>query len=163
MNLLTSLKASVALFAVQAIAAAMEDGKELGGELLADAKELGGQILVAAQAEADKVEGQVEDTFLKLTQQFGALASQFVTTLLPTTVMDGVTLDGAAKANLATTQLVDAAAQQGITLAGTHASSIIQNAYMGAKDVVSQLFAKAEAAVQEQPAADAPQDAPPAS
>lgn len=147
MNLLAALKASVAHAAALAVSATLEAGGSLGVELVADAKELGGEILTAAKAELDKVEGQVEDTFLSLTQKYGGIASGLVTDLWGPQELGGIVLGGNAKANLAAEQLVAKAAADGITIAENHASSIIQNAFLGVKDVVSQLTAKAASAI----------------
>jgi len=142
MSILSDIEAKISVSAAQAVAVILDEGAHLGVELVADAKELGQQILAAAKAELDKVEGQVQDSFLSLTHRLGDVASQFVANLWPDT-----SLSGNEKANLAATQLVQEAAQQGITIAEQDVSALIKTSYLGVKDFIDQLTVKAASAL----------------
>lgn len=112
MNILTRVAAALAIFATDAIAIAKEDGIELLGKVAVD----------------------VQDEFEKLVGQFGGAATKFVTNLFADDQLSGLE-----KANLATTQLVEHAALNGVTIAGQHATSLIQSAFLAVKDQIGKL------------------------
>lgn len=112
MNFLQRIAAQLAIFATDALAAIKADGIELAGKIAVDA----------------------EDEFEKLVGQFGAAATKFVTELFADDKLSGLE-----KANLATVQLVDHAAQNGVTIAAQHATSLIQSAFLAVKAEIAKL------------------------
>lgn len=106
------------------IATQLEDfAKEELAKLEAGAGNVGEIIADGLQ----KVEPVLEDAFVAILKQFGALASQIVVGLMTNTVDN---LSGGEKHNLAVTTLVDNAAQQGVQILAADASALIKNTYL---------------------------------
>lgn len=112
MNFLERIAAQLAIFANDALTILKNDGIELAGKITID----------------------VEDEFEKLVGQFGGAATKFVSELFADDKLSGLE-----KANLATVQLVDHAAQNGVTIAAQHATSLIQSAYLAVKAELAKL------------------------
>lgn len=111
-NILAAIAAKFVAFAAAIVPIAIDEGKQLLGKVAKD----------------------ISDSFLNLVEKVGEKATQLVTDL----VADD-SLSGLEKANLATTQLVEHAATNGIELAAHDASAIIKNAYLAVKDKLASL------------------------
>lgn len=112
MNFLTRVAAALAVFAQSALAVAKAEGLDFAG----------------------KVATAAEDDFEDLVQKLGGVATKFVTDLFADN-----NLSGLEKANLATVQLVDHAAQNGIVIAADHATSLIHSAFLAVKAEIAKL------------------------
>lgn len=86
-----------------------------------------GKVGEAIAEDLQKAEPVLEDAFVTILKQFGALASQIVVGLMMNTVDN---LSGGEKHNLAVTTLVDNAAQQGVQILAADATALIKNTYL---------------------------------
>lgn len=112
MRILDNIIAKLAAFAEDVVSAAIEEGKDLAGKVAAD----------------------VEDSFEDLVGKVGEAATKFVTDLFADD-----SLRGLEKANLAATQLVEHAAQNGITIAEHDVTALIKGAYLAVKAKLASL------------------------
>ncbi len=112
MNILSNVAAKLAAFAATALAAVKEEGIELAGKVAAD----------------------VADSFEDLVEKLGGAATKFVTDLF-----SDDSLSGLEKANLAATQLVQHATENGITIAEQDVTSLIKSAYLAVKEQIAKL------------------------
>lgn len=126
---LSSLAAQIEGFAASAIA----KGKEELTVLVNDA------VQVVKDA-APVVENLVLISFETAVSQFGPLASALVQNLMGAA---GAALSGTEKNNLSATQLVQAAANQGVTLAAQDVTTLIKNSYVAVTNLVSKALAAA--------------------
>lgn len=120
---LKTIAQALETFADQVVSDAVTEAGEVGTKLVAIAKEAGGEALEA-------VEGAFED----LVNKIGKDATQLVTNL-----MADDSLSGLEKSNLAATQLVQAAADKGITVAAHDITTLIKDAYVAVKAKVASL------------------------
>ncbi len=104
---------------LQSIAAAFEKFAEDALESLTE------EVWDTAKGFADVAKQSLED----LVQKLGQDATNFVTALI-----NDDTLKGSEKADLAARQLVEAAGQQGIAIAGHQATTLIEAAYTAVVD-----------------------------
>lgn len=129
MNILNNVRTAFATFAARIVADTVAEGAELGQKLLADGKAF-------VEKEAAVIEGSFED----LVNRYGKDATQFVTDLFGDAgVLDGVELTGSAKADLAARQLIDKAAQEGVTIAAQDATSMVKTAFLAVVDEIAKL------------------------
>lgn len=83
---------------------------------------------------AGKVAADIESGFEDLVGRLGADATKLVGDLI-----NDESFSGLEKANLAATQLTEVAANQGITLAGQDATTLIKNAYVAVTAALAKL------------------------
>lgn len=111
-TILAAIAARFTSFAAALVPVAIEAGKNLLGKVVAEG----------------------EDAFLALVEKFGEKATQLVTDLFADD-----TLKGIEKANLAATQLVEHAAENGVELAAHDASTLIKSAFLAVKSELAKL------------------------
>lgn len=88
------------------------------------------------------LENLVEITFETAVSQFGPLASSLVLNLVG---VAGAGLTGSAKANLSATQLVQAAAKQGVAITAQDVTALIKNSYVAVDNLLTAKLAPATA------------------
>lgn len=123
MSILNNIEAELAVFAAEAVAIATKEGVELGAKVVESAKEFGTEVA-----------GEVRDAFQDLVSKLGDAAARFVTAL-----WNDPTLSGLEKANLAATQLVQHATENGIAIASQDVSALIKTSYLAVKDAIAKL------------------------
>lgn len=109
---LATIVSKLEAFAAEVVSDAVEEGKEFAGD-------------VASAAET---------RFEELIDKVGKRATELVTNL-----MGDDSLSGLEKNNLAVTQLVDHAAQNGIEIAAHDATTIVKNVFLAVKAKIASL------------------------
>ena len=100
----------------------------------ADVQVLVNDAVEIVEEAAPVVENLVEITFETAVSQFGPLASALVLNLAGAA---GAALTGSAKANLSATQLVQAAAKQGVSIASQDVTTLIKTAYVAVDNLLT--------------------------
>lgn len=99
-----------------------------------EVSKLVGEAVEVTEEAVEAVEPVLKQELGLLVSQFGTLAAQLVMSLMGAA---GAALTGTAKANLAVTSLVQAAANQGVTLLDADASTLIKNAFVAVDELVT--------------------------
>lgn len=147
MSILQAVALKFEAFAAEVIADATAEAVKVGGQIVetvsSKAAEIADDISRGDAAEtikdlkegANEVANEVKNGFLELVDEFGKDAAKFVHDL-----MGDVTIaSGNEKANLAATQLVDAAAAKGINIAAQDVTTLIKNAFLAVNEAVAKL------------------------